>query len=330
MENIGFKSLRNIIEIYRSKKVLLTFHSIGDTDAISSAIALQKFFKNAAIVTPDFITGNSKRILEGLGFKPKSIKAKFDDSAEMVVLLDVNNFEDCGAFAANLLKFSGPILIIDHHTPNKIRKDNVFVFNDESYNSAASIIYELLKSEGVSVDRNTAALLATGIISDSAELRNAFPNTFIQIGELLMKAGIDYQPLLLKMHHVASPKSRLDFMNDLFESKVIVDDNMLMLYGQARMHANKVADDAIRIGADVALFYTISKREISFSARLRPPLDAECDINLGKTMKSLAPLINGNGGGHPCAAGAYGTNRSNAPTFIKSFISEIRKKFGEE
>jgi alanyl-tRNA synthetase len=105
---------------------------------------------------------------------------------------------------------------------------------------------------------------------------------------------------------------------------------MLMLYGQARMHANKVADDAIRIGADVALFYTISKREISFSARLRPPLDAECDINLGKTMKSLAPLINGNGGGHPCAAGAYGTNRSNAPTFIKSFISEIRKKFGEE
>ena len=48
----------------RDKRTLLTFHSIGDTDSISSAFALLKFFNNATIATPDFITGNSRRILE--------------------------------------------------------------------------------------------------------------------------------------------------------------------------------------------------------------------------------------------------------------------------
>ena len=242
--------------------------------------------------------------------------------------MDVNNFEDCGSFGADLERFKGAILIIDHHTPAEIDKDNVFAFNDESYNSAASIVYELLGSEGITVEKNLANLLATGIISDSAELRNAFPKTFVQIGELLQKSGIDYQSLLLEMQHMASVQNRADFIKDLFKSKIATNDGILMLYGEVEVHANKIADDAIRIGADVALFYTKNKKELSFSARLRPPLDKEYKINLGKIMKLLAPLINGHGGGHPCAAGAYGKNTLNADAFMESFVSEMHKKFG--
>ncbi len=329
MKEINFKSLKSIIEDNSNRKVLLTFHSIGDTDSISSAFALLKFFKRATIATPDFITGNSRRILEKLKFDEKLITKKFDDNAELVILLDVNNFEDCGSFSANLERFKGTILIIDHHTPTKIKKDNVFAFNDESYNSAASIVYDLVKSAGLDLDSSLANLMATGIISDSAELRNAFPRTFVQIGELLQKSGMDYQSLLLEMQHVASAKTRAGFVKDLFKSKIIINNGLLMLYGRTEIHANKIADDAIRIGADLAIFYTNNGKEVSFSARMRPPLDRKYKINLGRIMRALAPKINGQGGGHPCAAGAYGSNPFNESEFLESFMEEINKRTGE-
>lgn len=327
MQEINFQYLSDIISRNAENKVLLTFHSIGDTDCISSAFALQKLFKDATIVSPDFVTGNSKRIIEKFGFSQESIKGKFDQNADIVILLDVNNFEDCGKFMAELEAFKGSILVIDHHTPNKIDKENVIMFNDESYNSTASVIYDLLKRVNADIDKNLANLIATGIISDSAELRNAFPNTFIQIGELLQKSGMDYQSLLLEMQHVASPEVRKDFITDLFAAKITLGGGLLMLHGTAKFHANKIADDAIKIGADLSLFYTINRgKEVSFSARLRPPLDKIYKINLGKMMKSLAPLINGQGGGHPCAAGAYGSNTLNAEEFLSVFISEVSKK----
>ena len=87
--------------------------------------------------------------------------------------------------------------------------------------------------------------------------------------------------------------------------------------------ANMDADDAIKVGADVSLFYSISSNEISFSARLRPLLDKERGIHLGKVMASLAPIIKGHGGGHPCAAGAYGRESDAAQEFVNSFISTV-------
>jgi len=326
MREIDLASLNEMVKSSRNKRTILTFHSIADTDAVSSAFALKGFFKNASIATPDFITGNSKRILEKLEFDPGIITTKFDDSAELVILLDVNNFEDCGAFKSKLESFKGTILIIDHHTPNEIKNNNVTMFNDESFNSAASIVYKVLKSTDFVLDKNTANLLTTGIISDSAELRNAFPETFIQIGELLERSEIDYQSMLLEMHHIASPHSREEFIRDLFKCKVSIVENLLILSGSTQIHANKTADDAIRIGADAALFYTVKENEISFSGRLRPPLDKTRGINLGKIMKSLAPLINGQGGGHPCAAGAYGPKIQGKEEFIDTFMARITNK----
>lgn len=326
MQELDFGSLMRMIGEASGKKTIITFHSIGDTDSVSSSFALREMLKNATVSMPDFITGNSRRILNKFGFNEHEITQSFDKNAEYVILVDVNNFADCGTFSDELDSFEGTIIIVDHHTPNSIGKGNVFVFNDESYNSTASIVYEMMKSGGSKVDKNTARLLAAGIISDSAELRNAFPTTFVQLGELLQKGEIDYQSLLLDMHHIAPAQNREEFIHDLFGSKILNNGKFLMLYGSAHVHANKIADDAIRIGADAALFHTINKKEVSFSARLRPPLDREYGINMGRLMKSLGPLIDGQGGGHPCAAGAYGSKISCAEEFIRRFISEITEK----
>jgi nanoRNase/pAp phosphatase (c-di-AMP/oligoRNAs hydrolase) len=323
MNIIDFEGLKSTLVAYREKRVMLTFHSIGDTDSVSSAFALAEYFTNSVISAPDFITNNSKRILERLGFGEGRIKTEFDDSADLVIMLDVNNFEDCGSFKDKLKAFRKEILIIDHHAPQSMPKSNVTVFNDEFYNSTASIVYELLKPMGLMITKAIAELLALGIISDSAEFMNASYKTFEQIGELLNIANVDYVSLLPVMQHMASVASREESVKDLLGAKTKVIMGLLFVSGTVKGHANQSADDAIKIGADVALFHSIGKREIAFSARLRPPLDRALRMHLGQVMKRIAPIISGTGGGHPCAAGAYGPSASNADEFSNAFISEV-------
>ncbi len=323
MKNVSFPELKDLILKSRGKRAVITFHTIGDTDAVASAFALSTMFDDAVIASPDFITSNAKQIAKGFGFKTDSIRSEIDNSADMVVLVDVNNFDDCGKFGEALNAFGRDIIIIDHHTPNDMAGSNISMFNDESYNSASSIVYKLLKSCGSEISAGTANLLLAGILSDSAELRNAFPETFVQIGELLGIGGTNYQSMTDRLRQIAPARNREDMIMELFGAKVSEVNGLLMVSGEAKSHANVIADDAIKIGADVALFHNRSASEISFSARLRPPLDAKMKINLGRIMKSLAPIIGGTGGGHPCAAGAFGRGRENAEEFTKAFVKAL-------
>ena len=326
---IDFEILRSTLMDYKTKKVMLTFHSLGDTDSVSSAFGLAEYFNDSIIVTPDFITANSKRILDQLGFDEGRITTKFDDSADLVIMLDVNNFEDCGSFKSKLEARKGPVLIIDHHAAQAMARENVMVFNDEFYNSTASIVYEVLRLAGVMISKSIAELIALGIISDSAEFRNASYRTFEEVGELLNIANVDYVSLLPIMQHTASVDAREQSMHDLFNSKTSVVAGLLFATGIAKGHANQSADDAIKVGADLALFYSINKKEVSFSARLRPPLDKELNVHLGRIMRDLGPIIGGHGGGHPCAAGAYGPAIPKAVEFASKFVSEITKATGK-
>jgi nanoRNase/pAp phosphatase (c-di-AMP/oligoRNAs hydrolase) len=319
----GMEELVPVLIRYKSVNVLMTFHSRGDIDSVSSAFALSEFFDRATIATSDTISQSAARILKRTGFGAETVDNKFPDGAQAVILLDANNFEECGGFRQKLESFNGPIIVIDHHAPNAIQMDNVYMFDDESFNSTASIVYELLKVLHVKLDRHTAKLLAAGVISDSAELKNATADTFVQIGELLNAAKIDYQELLDEIVHISDTGTRAEAIEDLMGATVVIREDTLFIFGMTHGRANIVADNAMRLGADVALFQSGGGKDVSFSARLRPPLDKRYGIHLGKLLKDLAPIIGGTGGGHPCAAGAYGSRAENAHEFIDEFNQRI-------
>ncbi len=323
MKKINLQALEFIVKENKDKNVVITFHSMGDSDAVSSAISLSGYFSNARVVTPDSITTNAGRILKTLGFNPNAITHDFDENVDMIVMVDVNNFEDCGTFRYKLEEFKKDILIIDHHAPKDIATDNVSAFNDEHYNSACSIVYELLESLGMEVDDKIAMILLSGIISDSADLKNATAKTFIQIGQLLGIAKMDYYEFLDNMSHVSDPISRAKTFEDISKSTVEVIDDMLIVHGKAHSHANIAADYAIKIGADFALFYSENNTELSFSTRLRPPLDKKLGLHLGIMMKGVAKRLGGNGGGHPCAAGAYGPIGTDPKEIEELIISQV-------
>ncbi len=325
MPLVDFEGMVSVIRELSAARAMLTFHSIGDTDSLSSAMALSELFEDSTVAAPDRLTGNAARILHKLGYGPDAVSYEFDDSAEVVVLLDVNNFEGCGGFRKRLEGFGGRILVIDHHRPVE-DKENMLILSDESYNSAASIVYELLKRFGKVADAKIAKLIAMGILSDAAEFKNATPLSFEQLGELFKAANTDYITLTTELGHISPAGERLKTVNDVMGARAFVDSGLLFMEGECHGYANLAADSAIKIGVDVALFHTLG-REVAFSARLRPTLDRKYGIHLGKVMRELAPMINGTGGGHPCAAGAYGSG-GDVEGFVRKFVDSVVRLAG--
>lgn len=319
------QELANIISSYKGKETLITFHSIGDSDAVASAMALAGYLGNTTIATPNYITNNARRMLMMVGYEEK-IPSLFPKDVDAIIIVDANNTESLGGFKKSVEQFKGDILIIDHHIlPTKpIQKADMF--NNEKYSSTSEIVYELLKYLNYKIPDKKAAMLLYGTISDSADFQNSSTETFRNVYEMLKISGFGYQQIIGNMQDRASANRRSKTISDLQLAKTERVGDYVLMYGNTGSHANVIAEIALRTGADVAVFWSISKAEVSISARMRSTLDKELGIHLGALMQQVAPAIDGNGGGHPCAAGAYGPEKEGLPTATRKLLEMLRKK----
>lgn len=325
MRKVAFKELCGILKEYKDRKVLLTFHSIGDRDGVGSAAALSSFFTNSIIATPDFITNNAKKMLEYVG-RFGRLETRFHEDSDLAVILDANTPDVLGEFKERLSKFNGSVLIVDHHAPHDDFNGDVSSFNDETYNSTASIVYDALKALGAEVPKDAAFLLLNGIIADSADLRNSSPKTFRQIADLLEISKVDYSFISEYFHANVPVNNRYETVEDICASKAEIVGDYVIMYGRARARANVAADAALNLGADAAVFWVTTEREASLSARLLSPLDKKLGIHLGLVIEGVAKTVGGTGGGHACAAGAYGPRREGAQDAGEEVVRKIKEK----
>jgi nanoRNase/pAp phosphatase (c-di-AMP/oligoRNAs hydrolase) len=325
MRNITFLELCNTLKESRNKKVVLTFHTIGDRDGVGSATALSEYFTNASVATPDFITTNARRMLEYLGLSDK-VKSNYPDDADMIIVMDANNLFALGKHEKMFENFKGELLFIDHHAPQERLPESAMVFNDESYNSTASIVYEVMKNLNFGITKEIAILLLNGITADSADLQNSSPQTFMQISELLETSKMEFSFFSEYYHRGIPAKNKYKVINDLQEASAEIVGDFILIHGHATEHANIAADTAMQMDADATLFWAVSNVEASISARLRSPLDKELSIHLGIMMKEIGGMLGGNGGGHACAAGAYGPRREAAEEAANRAVELIRGK----
>jgi nanoRNase/pAp phosphatase (c-di-AMP/oligoRNAs hydrolase) len=261
-----------------------------------------------------------------MGYKTP-IPAVFPKGVQGTIILDTNNLESVGAFGDKIINSGSSILFIDHHAQQNLKGLDALLFNDEEYNSTASIIYEVLKKLDFNIDKSSAVALLHGIISDSSEFHNATPLTFRQVADLLDTTDVTYSEIMSSFMQKVPVQNRFNLIKDICASKTEIDGNYLITFGVSSIHANLTAEMAIKLGADASLFWKEEEKEVSISGRLRPPLDKKLSIHLGKMMQEVSGLLNGNGGGHACAAGAYGPNRDMTDTVVNKLLDELRNKF---
>jgi bifunctional oligoribonuclease and PAP phosphatase NrnA len=305
----------------KSRNIGITYHTSPDGDSLGSSLALmqglRKLGKQAYILSRD----NVPEVYSFLPFidEVNNAAASPSKALDCIVVLDCGNFE---RISANLnTGFNQYVLAnIDHHMSNSLYGDLNFV--DTSASAVGEIIYKLLKSLNVEVDRDIAICLYTSILSDTGGFKhsNTTNNTHIIAGELI-KTGFDFSEL-----------HRLLFQNKKFKSLKLhgkIIENMYLLHKESicimKLTKSMLEDlsmqtsdtsDIISLGVDidtveVAALIKESDDGVKISLRSKSLVD----------VRKIAELFGG--GGHTRASGlSISTNIDDAEKLIVNAIEK--------
>ena len=181
--------------ILESKKIGITYHVSPDGDAVGSVLALfnalKSLNKDCYILSKDTLSDNLK-FLKGSDEVTGEITEP-DDETDIVVILDCGNLE---RVSANLKKFTGTIVNIDHHLSNDKYGDINYI--DSNAAATAEIVFELLNLMGINFDEANSVIkdigtcMYTSIVTDTGGYRhsNVTERTH-KISATLKKIGVD-------------------------------------------------------------------------------------------------------------------------------------------
>lgn len=147
-------------------KTISIGHKNPDTDSVLSAILVSRFGKKIfgldieAVIAND-INNETKFVLDLLKLKKPRLLKKIKN--ESVVLVDTTEPKQIidGLTEDNLLA------IVDHHNLGGLKSSKPIFARVEAIGCTGSIIYKILKEKNIKIDKASATLMITCIISDT-------------------------------------------------------------------------------------------------------------------------------------------------------------------
>lgn len=189
------------IELYRIKKrieeavnILVVSHHDPDGDALGSSLGLSLFLNSIEKKTTVY---NRDKCPEYLNFIDSSNLVNsienISDDFDLILLLDLNDFERTGEDMSIYLKNTqSDIIVIDHHQNPKIKTN--FSLIDANSSSTGILIYNLILSFGQPINNLIATLLLTTIITDTSSFRNSNTNSeALRVASELINLGANMQ-----------------------------------------------------------------------------------------------------------------------------------------
>lgn len=276
------------------KKLIITFHSLGDMDACASSLALASHLgKNAMVCPPDRVNSESRRILGKDALRFELFAKALDDFPNAgIALLDCNDRSLLGHIVAS-------DVLIDHHAMQKGSVRGKVEWVEPQSSSTSEMVAQIIGKP----NPYEADLLIFGILSDSARLARANAKTFGVLSVLLTHASMDYEGFLAKLEKPEGAASRVAVLEGLRNVIWQEKHGLVVATAVVSSHEAHVAEVLVRAGADCAFAGTGGK-DARISARMRPAHEGKVDLPL--LMSKIGRMIGGHGGGHPAAAGATG------------------------
>ncbi|HFU7326270.1 TPA: manganese-dependent inorganic pyrophosphatase [Streptococcus agalactiae] len=184
-------------------KILVFGHQNPDSDAIGSSVAFAYLAKEAwgldteavALGTPNEETAY---VLDYFGVQaPRVVESAKAEGVETVILTDHNEFQQSISDIKDVTVYG----VVDHHRVANFETANPLYMRLEPVGSASSIVYHMFKENGVSVPKELAGLLLSGLISDTLLLKS--PTTHASdipvAKELAEIAGVNLEEYGLEM-----------------------------------------------------------------------------------------------------------------------------------
>lgn len=306
--------------IKSSNKILLLSHMNPDGDTLGSMCALysmiyHRFKKKADMNVVSNIPFNYK-------FLPNiNLAQRYYDKSlvyDLVITLDVAAI-DRVLDSKVLFDKAKCTLNIDHHKTNPKFGDYQIINSEAS--SCGEVLFDIFKSEGWDIDKDSAICLYTAIMTDTGNFRfeNTSAKTFKAIAELVEKgANPNY---IYKQCYETKTKNFVMFQNYCVNNAVFLNDNKIVYTQIYKKDLEKFSAGDDYTDGIAETLRAIDSTEVSFVAK-------EVDSKLTKiSMRSkgldVAEICSRfGGGGHTYAAGC--TIKSNMKDSIDKLLKEIK------
>jgi nanoRNase/pAp phosphatase (c-di-AMP/oligoRNAs hydrolase) len=324
-----FKELIAIIEAQQASFVLLLCHRNADADAICSAYGLQglikRFYPNTVVEIgcPAGINKPSKTLLENL---PITVNLKPNiESAEVIVLLDMNTAEQLDEAAEVIKKSPSPKIIIDHHAANaETMQLCKLCFIDDKAAANCELVYRLYEEADVKPTLNEAKALFVGIAFDTRHFALGSSNTFQIIAKLVV-TGIDAQDTLATFALPIDPSERMAKLKACKRAKIVKVGDWIVALSHVSAFQASAAKSLVDLGAHVSAVAGKKNGKIEISLRSTRDFNLQGGVHLGTDIAApMGEYLGGVGGGHAMAAGVSGKGEIGAA--LKQCLKLLEQK----
>ncbi len=192
----GWQSLAEVLD--RHDRFLLTSHVFPEGDSIGSEVALALHLrdrgKSATILNPTAAREcyNSLLGLFPVHYLGENGHPPVPPGTEVVIALDVSQWDYLGDLAAMFQGGRLPIVAIDHHHPGAEFGD--LLMTDPTAGSTGEMLYNYLRWAGARITPEIAQAIYVSLMFDTGGLR--LPNTTnrsVLVAADLLRHGVDHQ-----------------------------------------------------------------------------------------------------------------------------------------
>jgi bifunctional oligoribonuclease and PAP phosphatase NrnA len=308
---MSFKEILHVLEDTKASFVLLLCHRSADADAICSAYALQGLLKRFLpdvvfeIGCPQGVNKPAKQLFEHL---PITVNLKPNiESAETIVLLDMNTVEQLDEVADVIKKSPAPKIVIDHHAPNAETMQICKVcLVDEKAAANCELIYRLFSQAEAEPNLNEAKALFVGIAFDTRHFALANSPTFEIIAKLVA-TGIDAQTTLALFAMPIDPSERVAKLKACKRAKIVKVEGWIIALSHVSAYQAPAAKALVDLGAHMAVVAGRKNGQVELSLRCSRQFNELAGVHLGVDIATpLGEFLGGVGGGHAMASGVSG------------------------
>ena len=279
--------------------VLVLTHHNADIDAIGSALALSMCLRERGLSVHVGVSESISRSARKMAQGTKVIVDPDCSKYDTVIVVDTSVPEQL----ASVRNLRADILI-DHHEPGPIARKAGAKWINKDARSTAQMIYHIACKLKCKVTRKMAALLAAGIVADTAHLRIAEKEEFRALLSLL-ETGIRLEDVMKLIETPIDVSERIAGLKAAARATIFKVDDLLVAFSKLKSHEATACRALIRTGADIAVVAAVKKSEIRISSRAKKSIEAY-KIDLAEIFKEVGEIIGGTGGGHAQAGSANG------------------------
>ncbi|HHN81285.1 MAG TPA: hypothetical protein ENN11_01525 [Methanomicrobia archaeon] len=307
------ESMRLFLE--KSRHLLILCHSNADPDALGCALSIKRHYsKKDVSIRCDGISRSASLLLQELDESLGVLSV----APDAILVLDTSSpalLEGC----KDLLAGTDNLAVIDHHATTAF---DASVTYRRCATSNAELVWEVL---GKPRDPVIRTALIAGIVTDTGHLRYATRDTFATLSEMVGD-DINFQYIYTMFREEVSYSQRIALFKALQRMRVVRAGSYIVVKTSIGSFESFIARNILNLGADVAIIVNDKKgQRIVGRAGTRA---IERGVDLSAIMHEVGLEFDGDGGGHPPAAGAKNVSdfKSATDRVLDTVVTMLRGK----